>query len=146
MRLFWVRDGAVDEPQGFLPKGSSESKPLSRCDVHPKRVDQSGPNWALGFENSPARAEARIVYKVALPEKQTFTPGTRNLQILTQSGRSFSEGIVAPMLSRPDGGKGIEAVGTRVRAGVALAICGHRFGVDGERAVDRRPARRVLVE
>jgi predicted methyltransferase len=34
----------------------------------------------------------------------------------------------------------------RVRAGVALAVCGDRSGVDGERAVDRRPARRALVE
>ena len=34
----------------------------------------------------------------------------------------------------------------RVRAGVALAICGHRFGVDGGSAVDRPLARRALVE
>jgi len=36
--------------------------------------------------------------------------------------------------------------GGGVRAGVALAVCGDRSGVDGEPAVDRRPARRVLVE
>ena len=34
----------------------------------------------------------------------------------------------------------------RVRAGVALAICGHRVGVDGGSAVDRPLARRALVE
>ena len=34
----------------------------------------------------------------------------------------------------------------RVRAGVALAVCGHRVGVDGGSAVDRPLARRALVE
>ena len=34
----------------------------------------------------------------------------------------------------------------RVRAGVALAICGHRVGVDGGSPVDRPLARRALVE
>ena len=34
----------------------------------------------------------------------------------------------------------------RVRADLALAICGHRAGVDGGSAVDRPLARRALVE
>ena len=42
--------------------------------------------------------------------------------------------------------QGAGRAGGRVRAGVALAVCSDRFGVDGGRAVDRRRARRALVE
>ena len=43
-------------------------------------------------------------------------------------------------------GTGAGLADGRVRAGVALAICGHRVGVDGGSAVDRPLARRALVE
>jgi hypothetical protein len=61
-------------------------------------VGQPGQIWALGFEYPLAGGRARIIYKLNLFEKPTFTSGTRKGQVLTLFGH---EGIKALIDSEP---------------------------------------------
>ena len=61
-----------------------------------RMVDQPRSNWALDFVYPLARERTRIVYKVSLLEKPTFTLATRKWQFLTPNEHRFFDEIPLP--------------------------------------------------